>query len=330
MTYDSCFATQYKKCFVFFGIPSGTNVTKTFDQVCTLGGCIATVVEVDGENDYIWSAMPQLSLQKGSLQLCGGFTCGEEIKMFVSGFMEKYSTKCWDTCLTKPFSQWSENASPIAVSPQIKISPITCLAAVRKCKQYVIYFYIPKQMRDPFFAVPYSREYKFAVNTLIVSDEEKNQSCLFSTDSVTFDGPVSCAVVGDDLFIIRGDKMAKVEKFTHLLVASASADQSTMFSISFDLKVPHANGTLFIVQDTLCVVGGCDDNYEPFSEIYQFDQSAQEWSECGVSAVSRYGASVILFTDSKNKEAVFIAGGFKGKGVPCGIIEMLAVNVRSV
>ena len=327
VTYDSYFATQYKDCFVFFGNPNVTN------QVCTLGGCIATVVEVDGEDDYIWSSMPQLSLKKdnivGSLQLCGGFTCGEEIKMFGTidsgGLMKEYSTKCWNTCLTKPFSQWSENALPIALSPRIKISPIMYLAAVQKCKQYVIYFYLRKQIRGICVL-----GHELAVNTVIVSDEEKNQSCLLSTDSVTFDGPVSCAVVGADLFIIRGDKMAKVEKFTHLLVASASADQSTTFSISFDLKVPHANGTLFVVQDTLCVVGGCDDNYEPFSEIYQFDQSAQEWSECGVSAVSRYGTSVVPFTDRKNKEAVFIAGGFKGKDMPCGIIEVLAVNVRSV
>ena len=277
--------------------------------------------------------MPQLSLQLCkpkdtlSLQLCGGYVCGEEIKVFgivalqQVGYLKRYTTKCWNTCLTRPFSEWSENTSTTALSPQIKTPPINYLAAVRNCKQYVIYFYLPNKLRMK------NVKEQFSSNTLIVSDKEKNQSCLFSTDSVSFDGPVSCAVVGADLFIVSRNKMAKVEKFAYLLVART--DQSTMFSISFDLNVPHANGTLFVVQDTLCVVGGCDNNYEPFSEIYQFDQSAQEWNECGVSAVSRYGASVVLFTDRKNKEAVFIAGGFKGKDVPCGIIELLAVNVRS-
>ena len=336
MTYDSYFATQYKDCFVFFGIPSGANVyvREAANQRYTLGGgCVTTVVEVDREDDYIWSAMPQLSLQllkpnsTVSLQLCGGYTCGEEIKVFGivlqdGGLIFKsYTTRCWNTCLTRPFSEWSENTSPTALSPQIKTPRINCLAAVRNCKQYVIYFYLPNKLRMT------NVKEQFSSNTVIVSDKEKNQSCLFSTDSVSFDGPVSCAVVGADLFIVSRNKMAKVEKFAYLLVARA--DRSTMFSISFDLKVPHANGTLFVVQDTLCVVGGCDDNYEPFSEIYQFDQSAQEWNECGVSAVSRYGASVVSFTDRKNKEAVFIAGGFKGKDVPCGIIELLAVNVRS-
>ena len=90
--------------------------------------------------------------------------------------------------------------------------------------------------------------------------------------------------------------------------------------------MPHANSTLFTVKDTLCVVGGCDDKYEPFCEIYQFDQSSRVWNECGVSSVSCYGASVVVFTDRNQKEAVFIAGSFKGKDMPCSIIEVLTVN----
>ena len=105
-----------------------------------------------------------------------------------------------------------------------------------------------------------------------------------------------------------------MEKFTHLLVANAAnTDQNTKFSVSFDLTVPHANSTLFVFQDNLCIVGGCDDNYEPFSDIYQFDQSSQGWNECGISSVSRYATSVVTFIDRKQKEGVFIAGGFKGK-----------------
>ena len=77
-------------------------------------------------------------------------------------------------------------------------------------------------------------------------------------------------------------------------------------------------------------MGGCDDNYEPFSDIYQFDQETREWNECGVCAMARYGASVVTFTDRKDKEAVFIAGGFKEKSVPCSIIELLTVNVRPI
>ena len=111
------------------------------------------------------------------------------------------------------------------------------------------------------------KEKQLPDNALIVTDEEKNQSCLFSTDSVTFDRHASCAVVGADLFVVSGNKMARVEKFSHFLVASVNADQLTKFSISFDLEIPHANDTIFVVRNTLCIMGGFDDNYEPFSNV---------------------------------------------------------------
>ena len=77
-------------------------------------------------------------------------------------------------------------------------------------------------------------------------------------------------------------------------------------------------------------MGGCDKDYEPFSDIYQFDQDIQEWIQCGFSTVSRFGASVVVFTDGNNKEAVFVAGGFKGgDDIPCSIIEKLSVIVKS-
>ena len=344
MTYDSYFATQYKDYFVFCGIQTGTGVATTTDQGCVLSGCITDVNREDG---YVWSALPHLSVQLcndnstvQSLQLCGGYTCGEEIKVFgtIYRIKRRYKLKtikkCWNTCLTMPFSQWSESTSSIiALSPHVKVPPIAYLVAVRKCKQYVIYFYSPQKSCESDAQLSSSAsicEHEVS-NTLLVNNEEENQSCLLSIDStsVTFDGFVSCTVVGADLFIVSGDKMAKVEKITHLLVASARADQSTTFSISFDLRVPHANGTLFVVQDTLCVVGGCDDNYEPFSEIYQFDQETHKWNECGGRRVmARYGASVVTFTDRKDKEAVFIAGGFKGIDIPCSVIELLDVSVR--
>ena len=350
MKYDSYFATQYKECFVFFGIPTGTSVaTKEVNQMCTMSGCVATLVEVDNEDGYIWSTMPHLTLQllktedkcnEGSMQICGGYTCGEEIKVFgiinttvteTDWFVpvNYYTAKCWTTTLAMPFSEWSENTTSIepAATQKVKI-PSKFLAAVQKCKQFVIYFYLPNHFRKTNKPVPRSTGYHpFSKSAIIINDKENKRSCLFLTDSVTFDGHISSAVVGDDMFILSGDKMAKVEKFTHLLVASAaSTDQNTKFTISFDLTVPHTNSTLFVIQDTLCIVGGCDDNYEPFSDIYQFDQGTQEWNECGVSSVSRYAASVVTFTDRKQKEAVFVAGGYKGKDMPCSIIEVLTIS----
>ena len=347
MKYDFCFATQYKDCFIFFGIPTGTSIAKVDSQSCNMGGCVATLVEVDRKDGYIWSPMPHLTLQlskpgdiAGSVEILGGYAYGEEVKLFgtidepkvdvyfrgsKTKYKNDYTTKCWNTSLTIPFSCWSS-----IVVPEAKISP-KYLVSAQKCKQYIIHFYSPATYckKSNIFMVRTLGQQTglLSESVLVVTDDEKKQSCLFSTDSVTFDGHVSSAVVGDDLFILSKDKMAKVENFTHLLVASAAnTDQNTQFTISFDLTVPHANSTLFVVQDTLCVVGSCDDNHEPFSDIYQFDQGTQEWNECGVSSVSRYAVSVVTFTDRNQKEAVFIAGGFKGKDVPCSIIEVLSIQ----
>ena len=350
MKNDSYFAIQYKECFVYFGAASNASLAATDGQVCTMGGYVATLVELDREDGYIWSTMPQLNLQlhneenvTKSVKVCGGYASGDKIKLFSIVCEQRMrpgticipshscTINCWTTSLTVPTSHWSEITTTTAVVPKVKIPSINKLAAVQKCKRYLVYFYLPDsycyELKGT-VVVANKRiiSQKFPHSSILVIDEEKRQSCLFSTDSVLFDGHVSCAVVGDDLFIASGDSMAQVEKFTHLLVASASIDQNTTFSISFDLTVPHANGTLFAVQDTLCVVGGCDDKYEPFSEIYQFDQQTKGWNECGVSSVSRYGASVVAFTDRNQKEGVFIAGGFKGKDMPCSIIEVLAVK----
>jgi len=134
MNFDYYFATQYKECFVYFGIPHGTSVAdskaKTDDQVCTMSGCVATIGELDRENGYIWSTMPQLSIQlqkKGSIKVRGGYTCGERINILGivdipqakdskighgankrMGYRHKYTTKCWNTSLATPSSHWLE------------------------------------------------------------------------------------------------------------------------------------------------------------------------------------------------------------------------------
>ena len=289
MKNDSYFAIQHKECFVYFGAASNASLAATDGQVSTVGGYVATLVELDREDGYIWSPMPQLNLQQRNdknvtktVKFHGGYASGDEIKMFgivceqkmpeKSEFKFSYlyhcTTNCWTTSITMPTSHWSEIAATDTNVPKGKIPPFDKLAAVQKCKKYAVYFYLPDQyfykLEGKIVAVVgggLRTNFSCSESRIMVIDEEKKQSCLFSTDSVTFDSHVSCAVVGDDLFIVSGDKMAQVEKFTHLLVASASIDQNTTFSISFDLTVPHANGTLFAVHNTLCVVGGCDDKY---------------------------------------------------------------------
>ena len=64
MMFDSFFTTQYRERFVFFGIPTGTSVViKEVNQVFTMGGCVAALVEVADEGGCIWSAMPHLNTE---------------------------------------------------------------------------------------------------------------------------------------------------------------------------------------------------------------------------------------------------------------------------
>ena len=53
--------------------------------------------------------------------------------------------------------------------------------------------------------------------------------------------------------------MAKVEKFSRLLVASASSEQTTTFSMSFNLKFHMLMAPYLLSRIQLCVVGECDD-----------------------------------------------------------------------
>lgn len=75
-------------------------------------------------------------------------------------------------------------------------------------------------------------------------------------------------------------------------------------------------------------MGGCDQDDEPFSDMYHFDPLNNSRHLCGLSTVSRYGVSVVVFTDKNHCEAIFIAGGFKGDSIPCSVIEKVSVLVK--
>ena len=54
-----------------------------------MSGYVTTLVELDREDDYIWSPMPQLNLQlhneefvTETIKICGGYAYGCKIKLF--------------------------------------------------------------------------------------------------------------------------------------------------------------------------------------------------------------------------------------------------------
>ena len=323
MKFDHFFATQHKQSFVYFGAESGTTVAHKDGDVCTMNGCIATLVEgVNEEDGYVWSPMPQLSLRlsvndnvNGHVKLCGGYAGDGEIKMFGEVSKPEYSKQmfsskgyytskatpqCWSTSLTMPSQciQWTED-TPSA--------PRLSLLSIQKCDQIVIHFYL--------------------YNKFTITDKCNKASCSFSTGSVHINRHVKCAILGEDLFIVSGNKMAKLESIRKLL-SSTNNNQSTLKEIEFKFDVPHYNSTPFVIQGSLFVLGGCDQDDEPFSDIYQFDHN-HTWSLCGLSTVSRYGVSIVVFTDNNHREAVFIAGGFKGDSIPCSVIEKIPVTCHT-
>ena len=317
MKFDYFFATQYRQSFVYFGSDGGTIVAHKDGDICTMNGCIATLVDgVSKENSYVWSPMPQHSIRLaitdnviGNIKLCGGYAGDEDIKMFgeisqpeysnqmlssKGYYMSKVIPQCWATSLMMPSqcNQWGEDTSS---------APKLSLLAIQKCDEYVIHFYL--------------------YNNFTITDQCKGVSCSFSTGSVHMNRYVKCVLLDEDIFVVSGNKMAKIEKFRKFLL---SAD-STSKEIDFTFDVPHINSTPFVVQGGLFVVGGCDQDHEPFSDIYHFDHVSSTWSLCGLSTVSRYGVSVVVFTDKNHCEAIFIAGGFKGDSIPCSVIEKVPV-----
>lgn len=317
MKFDYFFVTQYKQSFVYFGSDDGTTVAHKDGDTCTMNGCIATLVEgVNNEDSYVWSPMPRHTVRLavtdnviGNIKLCGGYASDEDIKMFgdiskpeysnqmlssKGYYMSKVIPQCWATSLNMPSqcTQWVEDAAN---------APKQILLSIQKCNQYVIHFYL--------------------YNNFTITDKSKGISCSFSTGSVHMNRHVKCVLLDEDMLIISSNKMAKIEKFREFLLPANSTCQEVVFT--FD--VPHINSTPFVVQGSLFVVGGCDQDHEPFSDIYQFDPINTTWSLCGLSTVSRYGVSVVVFTDKDHCEAVFIAGGFKGDSIPCSVIEKVPV-----
>ena len=52
----------------------------------------------------------------------------------------------------------------------------------------------------------------------------------------------------------NGNKMAKVEKFRHLVANNKFFLFTKNFdAVNFNINVPRANGTLFCIQETLCL-----------------------------------------------------------------------------
>ena len=137
---------------------------------------------------------------------------------------------------------------------------------------------------------------------------------------------IKCAIIKDDIFIFVGSKMAKIHNVGALLLPSPP-DPEHKVELELAMDVPHFNSTPFVIKESLFVVGGCDKDLEPFSDILRFEPDTQEWKYIGRTTVSRYGASAVVFTDRNNQLALFIAGGFKGEKDPCSVIEKVSVVI---
>lgn len=287
------------------------------------GGCIVTLVDGVGTmNKYTWASLPQSMLKIADLSnassdeaavtahIYGGYASGNEIKMFCSVDQSGYP-KCWVATLTKPVTQsiqWTE-----VTTHHFSFDHQTLLN-IQHCGCYDVYFY----------------EKQFLITC---NDGREQMVCSFSTGAHQFNEHVKCVIINDNLFIFNVNKMGKIENVKQRLFPKPCNDPSTLaeptHTVEFTQSVPHMNCTPFVIKETLFVVGGNDDDWEPFSDIHQFLPDKQEWEYIGLSRVSRYGATAVVFTDKNNKQTVFIAGGFKDRGVPCGVIEEVSSAIES-
>ena len=320
--YDYLFATQYNNCLVYFGIPSDASKATYMcgHHGCIMTGCIAILIDKDGS--YHWYPLPQLNVKLSKrnekVQLCGGYVCGKEMKVFGNGTLTKPAThltetKCWTRSLAIPPVPSQYDNWPITTPPVFPTVASLVLQTVQKVMQHIVFFYTPQ-------SPPENEDSPFY--TLIISDDEQ-RSCTFSS-VISFSRFINCAVVDTNMYIMNGDKMAIVKDFDCSLTVNNT--QTAGDSMQFNIIAPHTDSTLFVVQDTLCALGGHDQDYDdPFSNVYQFNHSTQEWNECGSLAVSRYGASVVVLTDKNKEEVVLVVGGFKGENMPCSTLEKLSV-----
>ena len=334
MKCDCFFATQYKQSFIYFGAAANSSTTTVIQtkngmkDVMYGYGCSATFVNgLTKEEPYIWSSIPQLTLDSfgpfesyGScydrtLCIYGGYASGEKIKIF--GEVHKCNAikmirrgcplsnvQCWTIALTTGPSHcthWSEDKS------RKPAYHLPALITIQHCYKYDVYCYT-----DILF---------------IIDNSDESNTCSFLVDKLS--KHVKCVIIDDTIFIVNGNKMAKIEyvylQFQLSTITFTSTSTKPINSVDFTINVPRVNSTPFVIKETLFIVGGCDEDSEPFSEIYQFVPERQEWKVVGHSTVSRYGASAVVVTDKNNQQAVFIAGGFKGEGMPCNVIEQIPI-----
>jgi len=301
-------------------------------------GCSATFLNgLTKEEPYIWSSIPQLTWNPfgpfsdcyGShydRRLCiyGGYASGEKIKMFGEVHSATNATnvtnatnimvntlgcplsnvQCWTIALTTGPSHCTHWSVDKSRKPAYHLP---ALITIQHCYKYDVYCYT-----DILF---------------IIDNSDESNTCSFLVDKLS--KHVKCVIIDDTIFIVNGNKMAKIEyvylQFQLSTTTFTSTSTKPINSVDFTINVPRVNSTPFVIKETLFIVGGCDEDSEPFSEIYQFVPERQEWKVVGHSTVSRYGASAVVVTDKNNQQAVFIAGGFKGEGMPCNVIEQIPI-----
>jgi len=282
-------------------------------------GCTATMVDgVNEEDNYVWSSLPQLDLQSSissddindfkTVCIYGGYANAEKIQVFgeLLGEGIPSDVRCWSITLTKPSQcgAWSPETSHRLISYS---EP---LVAIQHCHSYDLYFY-----RTAVF---------------IVNNNNENMLCLCGiAPNHQFNRHVKSVFISDNIFIVNMNKMAKIENVSTLLSDNTDLPIASTHTIEFTVNVPHNHGTPFVIKEVLFILGGCDEDHEPYSEVHQYLPEVQEWKLIGLSTVSRYGASIVVITDKEKQQGVFVAGGFKGEEMPCTVIEKVSVIVEN-
>ena len=340
------FATHYKQSLVFYGTTADNGSTSIEERsgekylLCGMG-CVVTMVDgVDVFDKYVWSRLPQLKekLPHGAdttneitktRRVYGGYAVGAQIRMFCSD-MKLPSTeinvgdpKCWTTTLSGPSEgsflpiDWSEDTTL-----QFGLADEQNLLVMQHCGPYDVYFY------ETLLCITGSN-----------GDDGFISVCFSPSDNNhSFNEHVKCALLSNDLFIISRNKMAKIENVQSCLSLRTVPTGRALepIPIHFTKITPYMDSTPFVVNNTLFVMGGRDQGFEAFSEIWEHRPREEKWQYIGRLSVGRYGATVVVFTDKNNDQGVFIVGGFYternevgiNKKAPCSVIERLPVIKR--
>jgi len=299
--YGSYFTTQHKDLYILFGCETAAAALYPDNKIVVKMSGYGVVVTSSEEPSHVWLSLPHLIFPEArdKLRVVGGYVWQDRLRLVTKE--SAAASRLWEVSLSQPSLAWSSLGNGW-----------TTMVMLHQYKQYIFYFSSESQL---------------------LIENKQNGATRHFTFHMDFTQLTRCCIAHDHLYITNSDKMATVD-LSAILPTSKTEGQTTsnaktLTSQLHFIMLPYSYCTPFVVEDSLFIVGGCDNSNEPFSDVHQLVPDMGTWRLCGHVSVSRYGTTVVVFRERAGSDSVFIAGGFKGDGVACSVVEKIPTKLLS-